>query len=220
MTGHANANMNQDEGVSRRTFLFGAAGTTVAATGTAAAQQNNSSGGGSSGNQSAGSGNQSGNASGGGAKTVSKTVATGPNGNFTFEPSQVVVTPGSTVTWKWKSDNHNIVVSSQPDGANWKGTPGPPSKTYNEGYSYKHTFKKKGTYEYFCQPHKAQGMVGSVQVKETLPTPESGGGGGGGQPSVPNSAKSLGIASGFGIIATLGLSFFFLKYGGDYEPPE
>ena len=43
-----------------------------------------------------------------------------------------------------------------------------------------------------------------------------GGGGGGGPPDVPQSAKALGVASTLAMLATLLLSFFFLKYGGDY----
>jgi hypothetical protein len=33
---------------------------------------------------------------------------------------------------------------------------------------------------------------------------------------VPQSAKALGVATSVVMVATLGLSFFFLKYGGDY----
>jgi hypothetical protein len=31
---------------------------------------------------------------------------------------------------------------------------------------------------------------------------------------------SLGVATTFAMVATLGLAYFFLKYGGDYEMPE
>jgi hypothetical protein len=34
---------------------------------------------------------------------------------------------------------------------------------------------------------------------------------------VPDTAKTLGVATVFSMVATLGLAFFFLKYGGDYE---
>lgn len=50
-----------------------------------------------------------------------------------------------------------------------------------------------------------------------------GGGGGGGEggggsevPTVPESAKVLGVATSVSMVATLGLVYFFIKYGGDY----
>ncbi|MFB6091602.1 MAG: plastocyanin/azurin family copper-binding protein [Haloquadratum sp.] len=185
--------------MSRRAFLTttaGAAGAAGAA-GTAAAQE-------------------SGGGGGGGGNTV--TVTVGPGGNFVFEPGTAEplrITPGTTVKFVWDSDNHNIVVSSQPEGANWKGAPGGSGKLYNTGYTYTHTFETKGTYEYFCQPHKALGMVGTIIVSESTPTPA-----GSNVPKVPDSAKTLGVASAFTMVATLGLGFFFLKYGGDYEIEE
>jgi hypothetical protein len=61
-------------------------------------------------------------------------------------------------------------------------------------------------------------MKGAIAVGEEVPTVETGGSGGGGRsrPQVPDAAKSLGIATGFGMAATLGLAYFFVKYGGDY----
>ena len=46
------------------------------------------------------------------------------------------------------------------------------------------------------------------------------GGGGGGRPApeVPDSAKMLGIATATAMVSVLGLTYFFLKYGGDYGP--
>lgn len=228
--------MSQDAGVSRRAFLFGAAGSTAAAAGAAAAQENGSSGGNQTGGNASAGGNQTGNAtggnasaggnqtgnasggnnsSGGGGQTVTRNVAVGPGGNFTFEPSEVVITPGSTVVWQWESDNHNVVPQSQPEGANWQGE-GSQGTTFNTGHTYEHTFDTNGTYEYVCTPHESQGMTGTVTVQDTLPTPEPAAS----QPTVPDSAKSLGVASAFALAATLGLSFFFLKYGGDFETPE
>jgi hypothetical protein len=125
------------------------------------------------------------------------------------------VTPGTTVEWVWESDNHNIVVDSQPEGENWEGTEGGASVTYNTGHTYTHTFETLGTYEYACEPHRTAGMLGTVEVVETIstPTPVN-------IPQVPQSAKALGVATSVVMMATLGLSFFFLKYGGDYEVPD
>jgi len=62
-------------------------------------------------------------------------------------------------------------------------------------------------------------MKGAIVVGTDYPTIDTGGGGGGG-PTLPDSAKSLGVAASFVMVATLGLAYFFMKFGGDYEQPE
>ncbi|WP_458187337.1 plastocyanin/azurin family copper-binding protein [Haladaptatus sp. NG-WS-4] len=184
-----------DESVTRRGFLLGSAGVAAAgAAGTASAQEE-----GSGGNES----------SGGGGGGGSKTVATGPGGELVFEPAELSVSPGTTVKWEWESNTHNVIPESQPDGSSWKGTPGGESKTYDSGYTYEHTFDTPGTYEYFCAPHKSAGMTGTIQVG-------SSGGGGSSEPAIPGSAKSLGVATSGALVFTLGLAYFFMKFGGDY----
>jgi plastocyanin len=45
------------------------------------------------------------------------TVAVGPGGALVYEPgtdAPLEVLPGTTVEFVWESDNHNIVVESQP----------------------------------------------------------------------------------------------------------
>ncbi|MFB6206129.1 MAG: plastocyanin/azurin family copper-binding protein [Haloglomus sp.] len=142
-------------------------------------------------------------------------VAVGPGGSLVFEPAEVYVKPGDTVKWTWKSSNHNIVVQSQPKGANWKGTEGPKVKTYNEGHTYEHTFETKGTYEYVCFPH-APGMAGSVVVNESGKAPSGGGGQKEADPKhmgVPIQAHFVGIATILAIVVSLLFTFFLLKYG-------
>jgi plastocyanin len=188
-------NSNPDEStagsVSRRGFLRAATGGAAAAGGVAVTS--------------------------GSAAAQAAEVAVGPGGSLVFEPAEVYVAPGDTVKWSWGSNNHNIVVNSQPDGANWEGTEGSETTTYNEGHTYEHTFETKGEYEYVCFPHKP-GMAGKVVVNESgqAPTPEPGGG----PPTIPDEAKTLGIATVFGMASTLGLAYFFMKYGGDYDAPE
>jgi plastocyanin len=96
------------------------------------------------------------------------TVEVGPHHEYGFEPGTgkpLHVSKGDTVRWVWKSDTHNI-VGSQPDGANWKGTPGGRSDVYDAGYRYHYTFEVPGKYHYWCQPHKAMGMVADIVVEE------------------------------------------------------
>jgi plastocyanin len=177
------------ESVTRRGFMRAATGTAAAAgaAGTAAAEsQEGSSGGG------------------------TKEVVVGPGGNLVYEPAELIIAPGTTVKFVWESDNHNVVPSGQPEGANWEGTKGGKSKTYDTGHEYSYTFETTGTYEYFCQPHKSVGMTGSITVQEGGPDTGSSG------PAIPSSAKTLGIATTAAMTFTLGLAYFFLKYGGDY----
>ncbi|WP_227377737.1 plastocyanin/azurin family copper-binding protein [Haladaptatus halobius] len=95
------------------------------------------------------------------------TVKVGPGGNLIFEPSELEVRPGTTVQWVWESDTHNVVVESQPTDASWDGSPGPKTKVYDTGYSLTHTFDVLGTYEYYCKPHLAAGMTGTVAVTKS-----------------------------------------------------
>ncbi|MFC4549292.1 MULTISPECIES: plastocyanin/azurin family copper-binding protein [Halorussus] len=215
----------------RRDFLMaasGVAGGTAAGAATAGAQETTTSSGNgtSTGNTTTASGNAtttaangtaggttSGGGGGGGGPT--KTVTVGPGGSLKFEPADVTIAPGTTVKWVWESDNHNVVPSSVPDGASWEGTPGAPSKTYNTGYTYTHTFQTTGTYEYFCQPHKTAGMTGTITVQQGG---ASSGGGGHAEANpehmgVPFQAHFVGIATLLMMVVSLVYTFFLLKYG-------
>ncbi|WP_137283194.1 plastocyanin/azurin family copper-binding protein [Halorussus salinisoli] len=180
------------ESVTRRGFMRAATGTAAAAgaAGTAVAQEEGGGGGG------------------------SEEVIVGPGGSLVFEPAELTIAPGTTVNFVWESDNHNVVPESQPDGANWEGTEGGESKTYDTGHEYSHTFETTGTYEYFCQPHKTAGMVGTITVQEGGASSGSSG------PAIPSSAKTLSIATTAALVFTLGLAYFFIKYGGDYGQAE
>ncbi len=106
-----------------------------------------------------------------GEETV--TVVVGPDGEFVFEPARVWVDPGTTVEFVWESDNHNVVVEDSPAESDWLGTPNAPRETYDAGYEFGHTFDVEGTYEYYCDPHRGAGMVGTVLVGD-----DAGSGGG------------------------------------------
>ncbi|MEF8781916.1 MAG: halocyanin domain-containing protein, partial [Haloarculaceae archaeon] len=72
-------------------------------------------------------------------------------------------------------------------------------------------------------PHKSLGMKGSVVVGEDYPSVGGGGdggGGGAGPGDLPESAQTLGVATMFVFVATLGLGYVFVKYGGDYSGVE
>ena len=180
---------NGNAKLSRRAFLTTAAGTAAAAgaAGTATAQEGGS-----------------------------EEVVGGPDGSLVFSPGTdeaLQILPGTTVTFTWDSDNHNIVVDSQPEGAGWEGY----ETIENTGFTYEHTFETLGTYEYYCAPHQSAGMVGTIEVVEN-PDAGGGGGGGGGEKElhsfgVPIHAHWVGAATILGIIVTIIFTFYVLKYG-------
>lgn len=88
-------------------------------------------------------------------------IAVGPDGSLEFDPEAVKISSDTTAIWTWNSDGHNVVPESQPDGANWKGH----EPLEDSGFTYEHTFNTTGTYQYYCQPHKAAGMTGRLIVE-------------------------------------------------------
>lgn len=140
---------------------------------------------------------------GGGAKEV----AVGPGGALKFDPEELEIKPGTKVTWKWESDGHNVVPEKTPSGASWSGH----QPLENTGFTYSHTFDKKGKYEYFCEPHKSAGMVGSIKVTKNPST------GAGSKKlhelGVPIQAHWVGSATILGILVSIVYTFYVLKYG-------
>jgi halocyanin-like protein len=135
----------------------------------------------------------------------------GGSEDLAFLPTGLWIDPGTTVTFEWVSNGHNVLPEEQPDGAGWEGSG---QALENEGFSYTHTFDTAGIYKYYCSPHEQLGMLGAIAVGDDVPTVSTGGGGGSTRPTVPDSAKSLGLASLVAMTSTLGLAYFFLKYGG------
>jgi plastocyanin len=101
------------------------------------------------------------------ASGATVTVTVGPGGTFTFSPSSVNIQRGDTVQWVWADDHHTTT----------SGTPGSPNGLWdsgllNDGATFSHTFTTAGSFHYFCAPHGACcGMVGTVTVANTTPTP-------------------------------------------------
>jgi plastocyanin len=76
--------------------------------------------------------------------------------NFLFEPKELVIPAGATVTWVNTDDVAHTVT----------GTAAPPlfdSKTLRTDGTFSFEFKTPGTYEYFCKAHPD--MMGKVIVK-------------------------------------------------------
>ncbi|MFB6297553.1 MAG: halocyanin domain-containing protein [Salinirussus sp.] len=201
--------------LSRRGFLAAAAGTgATAATGTAAAAESEGGSSGGGGKPDFGGWldpvtnfDSTADRTGQSEATVEVGVEQG-GGPYGFGPAAIHVDNGATVKWKWigEGGQHNVVHTEG----------GFESDLFSEpGTHYERTFEEDGIYNYYCRPHKSLGMKGAVVVGTDYPTKSTGGGTGGPQP-LPDSAKTLGVATGFVMIGTLGLAYFFMKYGGDY----
>ena len=90
-------------------------------------------------------------------------VAVGPDGEPVFEPGTEIplhVQPGTTVSFEWESDGHDLHVMSQPDEADWEGH----ESIEDAGFIHEHTFIVVGRYRFFCERHRDEGMIGDIIV--------------------------------------------------------
>jgi len=87
------------------------------------------------------------------------TVDVGPGRSF--RPARVRVRAGTTVRWVWRTDVHNVIVESQPGAADWDGH----RPLEDTGFEYRFQFTVPGTYRYYCEPHRRDGMTGVVHVE-------------------------------------------------------
>lgn len=101
-------------------------------------------------------------------------VIAGPDGDWEFDPEELTITVGETVTWYFDSPGHN--VTSHPDADNDCENPegAEPFTSYDgdnhnavieEGEEFEHTFEVPGEYVYVCTPHTPQ-MRGEIYVEE------------------------------------------------------
>lgn len=86
-----------------------------------------------------------------------------------FAPHMTWVEVGGTVTWHVESGTHDV-VAYHPDNDGPQRIPDASSPWASdllaEGQTFEHTFEEPGVYDYFCTPHEAVGMVGTVIVGE------------------------------------------------------
>ena len=77
-----------------------------------------------------------------------------------FQPGNLEVTEGTTVTWVNESNEAHTVTSGsggEHDGQFDSGNVAP-------GEQYQFTFENSGTYDYYCIPHLQAGMTGTITV--------------------------------------------------------
>jgi len=86
-------------------------------------------------------------------QTVTVEMLEGPN---RFEPRDITIAPGTTVTWVDVSGTH----TTNSDTGLWDSG----ERRLEVGESFSFTFQQPGVYDYYCRPHRNAGMVGRVIV--------------------------------------------------------
>ena len=103
-----------------------------------------------------------------------KMVTHEDKGAYAFEPNEITIQSGDTVTWvNAQDDMHNVMSESLPKGVKAFESP----MLEKKGQKWSYTFKQSGTYAFHCHPHAGAGMRGTVIVD---------------QPSKPEEAQSTG----------------------------
>jgi plastocyanin len=82
------------------------------------------------------------------------------SGGDRFEPANVTIPAGTTVTWNWVDGFHNVTPTGNPTFTG-SGNPTGAPRTFSQ------TFTTPGTYLYFCVVHgtSSSGMRGTIVVQ-------------------------------------------------------
>ncbi len=92
---------------------------------------------------------------------------------YRFEPNNLTVKPGDTVTFvDAQNDKHDVMFMTVPKDAEFAMSP----MLHKKGETWSYKFTKEGTYQYHCHPHKDWDMTGTIIV---------------GKPSKPEDLKKM-----------------------------
>ena len=110
-----------------------------------------------------------------------------------FDQANITVPAGTTVTWVQNGNNPHTTTSY--DGLWDSGL-----IEGGSGGTYSFTFGEPGTYAYYCMPHEAQGMVGTVTVTGEAAAQQTLASTGGPSPIVPALALLMVAAGIVGLV--------------------
>ena len=86
-------------------------------------------------------------------------ITMGSNGNLVFDPSELTISAGESVTiTNGDLPPHNFVVADHPELSH-------PDLAFTGGESFTVTFDEAGDYEFQCEPHAGAGMKGVIHVQ-------------------------------------------------------
>ena len=86
-------------------------------------------------------------------------VVMGSNMNLVFEPSELTISAGDTITFVNDAlPPHNVIVEDHPELTH-------DGLAFASGESFEITFPESGDYNFWCDPHKGAGMTGVIHVE-------------------------------------------------------
>ncbi len=93
------------------------------------------------------------------AKAYATEIQMGSNGNLVFEPSEVTINAGETVTFVNNAlPPHNIIVDGRADLSR-------ESLMFSPGETQEIVFADAGDFNFKCAPHEGAGMKGVIHVQ-------------------------------------------------------
>ena len=93
------------------------------------------------------------------AQAYATEIQMASNGNLVFDPSELTVAAGDTVTVvNGDLPPHNFVVADHPELSH-------PDLAFTSGETFEVTFDTPGRYEFQCEPHAGAGMKGVINVQ-------------------------------------------------------
>jgi len=93
------------------------------------------------------------------AKAYAADITMGSNGNLVFEPNDITINVGETVTFtNGALPPHNMMVDGHPELSH-------SDLAFATGDSFDVTFPDAGDYNIQCDPHAGAGMKGVIHVK-------------------------------------------------------
>lgn len=75
-----------------------------------------------------------------------------------FDPQHIEITLGDTVTWRWQSGLHTTTSNATSGPDTWNALITAGSQTFS------FVITNEGLHNYYCDPHLAMGMTGSINV--------------------------------------------------------
>jgi plastocyanin len=84
--------------------------------------------------------------------------------NFTFTPATINAQVGDVIIWRWVNGMHTTTSTSVPAGARTWNSP-----LDSAHLQFRYRVQVAGTYQYQCNFHFAQGMVGTIVVSAASP---------------------------------------------------
>ena len=93
------------------------------------------------------------------AQAYAADIQMGAGGNLVFEPNEVTINAGETVTFtNGDLPPHNIIFAGHEELSH-------PDLAFMSGEQFPVTFSEAGDYEFQCDPHAGAGMKGVIHVQ-------------------------------------------------------